>query len=294
MNFPRTLHDCTPTTDPRNSSSTLPVRQSITCLALEKEEVEETVRICKDIRPDVKTKAAVVDVTDFKAVMKLVKEVVEEFGSIDVLAMNAGRPPQWLKTDISDSGIWCESCLFQSTAPFFAGACVCTCAVLPFMKKQKGGGRIIYTSSSGAHLNSGMGSYIIGKLGQVCLAEINDAENKNDNIKCFAFHPGCIKTRFYLNFEDEVEGREKRMGEKESAEMAVGTLKGVEFDTPHMAAGLVTKIAAGELDFMSGRYLDAAVDVQRYVEMREEIVSKDLCRVRLNEGNGELVPRLDD
>lgn len=171
------------------------------------------------------------------------------------------------------------------------------------MKKQKLGGRIIYTSSSGAHLNSGMGSYIVGKLGQVRLAEIIHAENKNDNIKCFAFNPGCIKTRFYLDFEDEVEGREKRdgsyvtenvMGEKESAEMAVRTLKDAEFDTPYMAAGLVTKIATGELDFMSGRYLDAAVDVQRYIDLKEEIVSKDLCRVRLNEGDGELVPKLDD
>lgn len=45
---------------------------------------------------------------------------------------------------------------------------------------------------------------------------------------------------------------------------------------------------------MSRRYLDAAVDVKRYADLRGEIVGRDLCRVRLKEGNEELDPRLDD
>ncbi|CZR63696.1 uncharacterized protein PAC_13593 [Phialocephala subalpina] len=324
MSFPRDLHDCNHSTDPRTNPDLAKALRgqnaivagagrgvgraisemlvyascaSITLLALEKEEVEETARICKQINPDIKTKSAVVDVTDFTSVERIVKEIVEEFGSIDVLAMNAGRPPQWLPVSDSDPKIW-----WDTVSISLQGAFVYTRAVLPIMKKQAKGGRIIYTSSSGAHLNSGMGSYIVGKLGQVRLAEVVHKENWEEGVRCFAFNPGCVKTRFYTDFEDEVVGREKRVGsyvqeevegEKESAEMAVNTLKDATFDTPYMAAGLVTALAAGELDFMSGRYLDAAVDIQNYIDREEEIVSKDLCRVRLNLGNGELEPRLD-
>lgn len=60
-----------------------------------------------------------------------------------------------------------------------------------------------------------------------------------------------------------------------------------------MAAGLVTALAVGQLDFMSGRYLDAAVNIQHYYNCKEEILREDLCRVRLNQGQGELTPVLE-
>ena len=60
-----------------------------------------------------------------------------------------------------------------------------------------------------------------------------------------------------------------------------------------MAAGLVTVLASGKLDFMSGRYLDAAVDIQRYIDRKEEIEKEDLCRVKLNLGGGEMVPDIN-
>lgn len=44
------------------------------------------------------------------------------------------------------------------------------------MQRQMSG-RIIFTSSIGAHSNLGMGGYVVGKLGQVRLAEIIHAEN---------------------------------------------------------------------------------------------------------------------
>lgn len=68
-------------------------------------------------------------------------------------------------------------------------------------------------------------------------------------LKCFAFNPGCIKTGFYTDFEDEVEGREKKVGSyvKDEVdgekEMAARTLRDVVFDMQYMAVGLATRIA---------------------------------------------------
>jgi len=149
-----------------------------------------------------------------------------------------------------------------------------------------------------------MSGYVAAKLGQVRLAEIIHAENFKDyNIRCFAYHPGCIKTRFFTDFEAKALGKpvtganyaggtsldEKSM---KSARVAYETLKDETFDSSRMAAGLVTALSAGRLDFMSGRYLDAAVDIQHYIDHKDEIIAKDLFRVRLNMGDGDLIPTL--
>ena len=133
---------------------------------------------------------------------------------------------------------------------------------LPVMQRQKSG-RFIFTSSAGAHTSRGIGSYAIGKLGMIRLAEYIHAENfETYGIKAFAFHPGRIKTRFFTDFEDQVKGKAPVPGsyvvegvehEDKSAETAVKFLDdGSAWDTPEMPAGLVTVLAAGILDFMSG------------------------------------------
>ncbi|KAF5699382.1 hypothetical protein FMUND_14780 [Fusarium mundagurra] len=161
---------------------------------------------------------------------------------------------------------------------------------------------IIFTSSSGAHTNFGMSSYVVGKLGLVRLSEIIHHENFKDyNIKCFSFNPGCVRTRFFTDFRDHFEGKHRNNGylshdaenEDKSAETAVKILENVTPDTPELAAGLVTVIASGKLDFMSGRYLDATRHVEDYQREEETIRNNDLHRVRLNAGSGLFIPHLD-
>ena len=48
-----------------------------------------------------------------------------------------------------------------------------------------------------------------------------------------------------------------------------------------MPAGLVVALAGGQLDFMSGRYIDASRKLEDYVAEKKEIHTKDLHRVRL-------------
>jgi len=256
---------------------------TLSLMALELAEINETAEICKGINPKLLTKTAAFNVLDYQSVDSFIQEVIKEVGRIDVLFVNAGRAPQWLPTHESDPAVW-----WDTMAVSLQGAFNFTRAALPHLREQ-GGGRIIYTSSAAALAAAGMGGYAIGKLGQVRLAEIVHNENKDRNIKVFAYHPGAIPTRFFHDFKDATQGKiaensylnKDLPGEQKSAMTAVQALEGTTFSTPQMPAGLVTVLASGQLDFMSGRYLDASVRIEEYINNEQRIVNDDLHRVRL-------------
>ena len=271
--------------------------KSLACLGLELEDVEETARICRAIDNQCHIVARAVDNKNFEQVQDQVNRLEKDFDGVDVLFMNAGRPPQWLVTAESDADVW-----WDTVAVSLQGSFNFARAVLPSMQ-QKRAGRIIFTASSAVHMKNLMSSYVVAKLGQVKLAEIIHAENfKAFGIRCFAIDPGCVKTRFFTDFEDEVLGNKRREGsytnkggplEQKSARNVYTTLKDMNFDTPYLAAGLFTFLAAGKMDSLSGRLFNANVDVQSYLDREEEILRDDLCRSKMNYGQGVSLPRLD-
>lgn len=270
--------------------------KSLSLMALELEEVERTSELCRQINPDIEIKVDAFDVKDYPRVDAFVKEADTAFGGIHVLLMNAGRPGQWLPTADCDPELW-----WDTVAVSLQGSFNFARSVLPVMQKQQEG-RIIFTSSSGAHSNFGMSGYVLGKLGLVRLCEIIHHENFKDyNVKSFAFNPGCVQTRFITDFRDRVEGRttnasyvtDGALNEDKSAQTAVDALRNAVWDTPELSAGLTTVIAAGKLDFMSGRYLDASKNIAAYKEEEFDIKKQDLHRVRLHVGPDKLIPKLD-
>lgn len=269
--------------------------KSLSLVALEQDEVDETGKLCQAIGNKIQLNCQAFNVCDASAVQRFLDDVVSRFGGIDVLVMNAGRPPQWLPTGEGDPGIW-----WETVAVSLQGAYNFSRYAIPRMRDANKG-RIIFTSSAGAHANSGMSSYIVGKLGMVRLAEIIHAENHDAGIKAFAIHPGAIATRFFHDFKNAAEGKTEDLkyisatadGEEKSAKTATAFLSDVAWDTPYMAAGMMTALASGQLDFMSGRYIDSALEVEDLLTRKETIVKDDLYRVRLNAGDGNLMPRLD-
>ncbi|CAK7206784.1 hypothetical protein SEUCBS139899_009590 [Sporothrix eucalyptigena] len=270
--------------------------RSLTLVALELDEVQETAEECRRINNDILIKTAAVNVCDAARVEAIMAEVDRDFGGVDVLLMNAGRPPQWLPTAQSDPSIW-----WSTVGVTLQGAFNFSRFSLPTMQKKKGGS-IIFTASAGAHSNYGMASYTVAKLGMVRLCEILHQENfKEHNIKTFAFHPGRVRTRFFTDFEDFLDKKPKEgsyvvsgvPGEEHSAQTVREAFSGVTFDTPELAAGLVTALAAGKLDFMSGRYIDSSRNIAEYIAEREAIQKEDLHRVRLHLANNRFIPTSD-
>ncbi len=106
--------------------------KSLSLMALELNEVDETASICKKINPDLKTKTAAFDVKDYSKVEEFVNAADKEFGSVDVIFANAGRPPQWLSTLESDPDVWWDTLAVSLQGGFnFARA------ALPIMKRGK-------------------------------------------------------------------------------------------------------------------------------------------------------------
>ena len=272
--------------------------KSLSLVALEQDEVEETGKICQDLNPRVQINCHAFDVCDTAAVRQFLDHVVSQFGRIDTLVMNAGRPPQWLPTAEGDPDIW-----WSTVEVSLRGAYNFSRYGIPHMQKQSpDGGRIVFTSSIGAHKSEGMSSYTVAKLGMVRLAEIIHAENYHDhNIKAFAIHPGAVPTRFFHDFKNLAEGKTDDLrylsatteGEGKSAQNAVALLGNAEWNTPYMAGGLMTALASGQVDFLSGRYIDSRTRVEDLESQKDAILANDLYRVRLNAGEGLLIPRLD-
>jgi NAD(P)-dependent dehydrogenase (short-subunit alcohol dehydrogenase family) len=256
---------------------------SINLIALELSEVEETARLCKEINPNIIFNTAAFDIKDFHEVQQFVDKIEQQLGGVHVVFMNAGRPPQFLPIHESDPDVW-----WDTVAVSLRGSFNFSRAVLPLMRRH-GSGRIIFTSSAGAHVTSDMGSYTIGKMGSSRLAEIIHHENKDRNIKAFSIHPGVINTRFISDFRDASEGKFETgsyvsntlANEEKSTQNALNFFQNIKFDAPQMPAGMVVALSSGKLDFLSGRYVDCSRAVEKYIEQEQKIREGDLMRIKL-------------
>ncbi|EEU34736.1 uncharacterized protein NECHADRAFT_88886 [Fusarium vanettenii 77-13-4] len=82
---------------------------SLSIFALELTEVNEIGRLCSAINLALAVRIAALDITDFSAVQQFVDRIAYEFGRIDVVFMNAGRPPQFLPVHESEPTIWWDT-----------------------------------------------------------------------------------------------------------------------------------------------------------------------------------------
>jgi 3-oxoacyl-[acyl-carrier protein] reductase len=134
---------------------------------------------------------------DFEAVGKTTKQVVEDFGGIDILINNAGitrdasmkkmTPEQWQSViDVNLTGVF-----------------NCTKHVFPFMV-ERGGGRILNASSIvGLYGNFGQSNYVATKAGLIGLTKTWAREFGRKGITVNAIAPGFINTEMLQTIPKE-------------------------------------------------------------------------------------------
>ena len=85
----------------------------------------------------------------------------------------------------------------------------------------------------------------------------------DQGIKAFALHPGMVRTELLLSY-------------KSHPAMAafLDTADESAFSSPELAASVVARIAAGELDVLSGRFVDATADL-------DSLLARDLPKEAL-------------
>ena len=136
----------------------------------------------------VKAKAYESDAADFDAATKLAEDVLNDFGSIDVLVNNAGITKDNLlmrmsEEDFNDVMKINMNSVFNNTK-----------AVLRQMLKQRNGSIINLSSVVGVKGNAGQSNYSSSKAGIIGFTKSVALELGSRNIRCNAIAPGFIET----------------------------------------------------------------------------------------------------
>jgi len=145
----------------------------------------------------VKAKAYESDAADYDAALKLAENVLNEFGSIDVLVNNAGITKDNLlmrmsEDDFNDVMKINMNSVFNNTK-----------AVLRQMLKQRNGSIINLSSVVGVKGNAGQSNYSSSKAGIIGFTKSVALELGSRNIRCNAIAPGFIETEMTKSLNND-------------------------------------------------------------------------------------------
>ncbi|GGK61027.1 SDR family NAD(P)-dependent oxidoreductase [Ornithinimicrobium pekingense] len=190
------------------------------------------------------------DVTDADAVDRAVRQVVDEFGRIDLLVNNAGlietEQPLW-DADVDE---WWQVMVTNVKGPFLLMR-----AVVPHMLSA-GGGRVInLNSGSGTRESDVLTAYHASKSALARLTGGVALAGAQHGVHAFDLAPGVVES-------DMTHSMKLHQGR-------------TEWTDPEDVKALVLAIADGELDGFSGRFVRAGTD------------ELDVLRRRSAEGMGE-------
>ncbi|MBO5901019.1 MAG: 3-oxoacyl-[acyl-carrier-protein] reductase [Alistipes sp.] len=160
------------------------------------EAVEETVKEIEAL--GVKAKAYASNAANFDETHEVVKQVVEDFGRIDVLVNNAGITKDGLMMRMSEAQWDAVINVNLKSAFNFIHA------VTPVMAKQRSGSIINMSSVVGVSGNAGQCNYSASKAGMIGLAKSIAKEMGPRGIRANCIAPGFIVTEMTNQLSQEV------------------------------------------------------------------------------------------
>ena len=160
------------------------------------EAVEETIKEIEAL--GVKVKAYASNAADFEESHAVVKQIVEDFGRIDVLVNNAGITKDSLMMRMSEAQWDAVINVNLKSAFNFIHA------VTPVMAKQRSGSIINMSSVVGVSGNAGQCNYSASKAGMIGLAKSIAKEMGPRGIRANCIAPGFIITDMTNQLSQEV------------------------------------------------------------------------------------------
>ena len=160
------------------------------------EAVEETVKELEAL--GVKAKAYASNAANFDETHEVVKQIVEDFGRIDVLVNNAGITKDGLMMRMSEAQWDAVINVNLKSAFNFIHA------VTPIMAKQRGGSIINMSSVVGVSGNAGQCNYSASKAGMIGLAKSIAKEMGPRGIRANCIAPGFIITEMTNQLPQEI------------------------------------------------------------------------------------------
>lgn len=213
--------------------------------------------------------AVTADVTDQAAVSAAVQAVEAELGAVDVLVNNAGisgtPSPMWE----ADPDEWWQ--VFEINV---RGAFLCARAVLPGMVQRKRGHIINVSSGAGLGTIAHGTAYSSSKAALNRMTDCLAAELEAHGVAVFSIHPGTVLTDMAKNLVESAAGQQWLGWFKEFVDGGG--------DVPaELSARLVVRLASGEADALSGRFISVTDDLDAMLNRVDTIVEDDLYIMRL-------------
>jgi len=146
----------------------------------------------------VRAKGYTSDASKFESCDELVKNVLEDFGKVDVLVNNAGIAKDNLLMRMTESD-W-DAVITVNLKSIFN----MTKAVQRSMLKQRSGSIINMSSVVGVNGNAGQSNYSASKAGLIGFTKSIAQELGSRNIRCNAIAPGYIETEMTKKLSEEV------------------------------------------------------------------------------------------
>ena len=177
------------------------------------------------------------DVTKFEDCEKFVKQIVEEFGNIDVLVNNAGITRDTLLMRMK------EEDFKQVIDTNLVGTFNVTKNVISYMMKARNGRIINISSVSGIAGNAGQANYSAAKAGIIGFTKTLARELAARNITANAVAPGFIETDMTAKLPENI---------MEAAKAAIPLKR---FGKPDDIARVCAFLASEEASYITGQVI---------------------------------------
>jgi NAD(P)-dependent dehydrogenase (short-subunit alcohol dehydrogenase family) len=243
------------------------VGAAVAVVARSQEQLDETVSLITQAGGQ--ALAIVADVSDWASVEKMARQVEAQLGSVDILVNNAAimttPGPIWE----ADPQEWQRVMDINLTGAFF-----CSRAVLPGMIQRRRG-RIINVASGAALGPITYGhAYCVSKAALARLTEMITADSQAHGIVAFTIDPGDVITAMSTYLMESEAGRTYLPWFRDYMLESGG-------DSADLSANLVTLLASGEADGLSGRFIRVSDKVDDLIAQTEVIQKNDLYTLRL-------------
>jgi NAD(P)-dependent dehydrogenase (short-subunit alcohol dehydrogenase family) len=209
------------------------------------------------------------DVTERAAVQAAVAKVEDRLGPIGVLVNNAGAGgPVGPLADVDPDDWW------RCVEVNLRGPLLCSRAVLPGMLARRQGRIINIASGAGTRAIAYLSAYVTGKAALIRLTENLHAEVHSLGVRVFAVQPGTVRTAMA---ESVLNSEECRRWMPWFADVFARR----QDLPPELAGRLVTLLACGQADALSGRFLAAEWDIDELLLRAGGLAKTDALTLRL-------------
>ncbi|OAP62391.1 hypothetical protein AYL99_04594 [Fonsecaea erecta] len=210
-----------------------------------------------------------VDTTDVAVVDRAVKTVEQEFGTLDVVINNASRMETWKPIHETDVQDW-----WSTWEVNVKGTYLVSRATLPLLLKGQHKTMIVISSAGGlttscvfheeafsAKEGAGGSAYQGTKTAQIRFNDFLMKEYGEQGLLAYAVHPGGVKTEVGTTMPEHMH------------HLLVAE--------PELPADTLVWLTRERREWLAGRYVNAPWDMEELWRKRDEILEKDLLKLKL-------------